>query len=335
MRRGEPRAEGPKRGTRTGAGSTKAKTRADTSATASAKKLAAKARAQRETSANAGEIATLKRALAEAHEREAATANVLKAISRSSFDLQSVLNTLVESATQLCKAYDAAIVLRSDDTLVFGAHYGPIPVPADFKLPITRGWTAGRAVLDREPVHVDDLLAEESEFPEGHAMSRQMGHRTTFSVPLLRGSEAIGSLTIRRTEARPFTAKQIDLVKNFADQAIIAIETARQFEEVQTSRRELAESLEQQTATSEVLQVISSSPGELESVFRTMLEKATRICGAKFANLLLYEDGVFRRVATYSAQPEWSREAAQAFRLPIEPAASSRQHETSDADRRR
>src|SRR5262249_10827164 len=155
-------------------------------------------------------IATLKRALAEAYAREAATADVLKVISRSALDLQKVLGTLLQTACRICEATDASILLREDESLVVRAHHGPIPVPF-VKRPLTRAWTSGRAVLDRAPVHVDDILAKEDEFPEGYAMSRRIGQRTTFSVPLLRGSEAIGCFAIRRTEVRPFSPKQIEL----------------------------------------------------------------------------------------------------------------------------
>src|SRR5262249_25868096 len=172
---------------------------------------------------------------------------------RSTFDLQTVLSTLTESAARLCNAYDAVILLREGESLVLGAHYGPIPM--DFvKLPIARAWTAGRAVVDRMPVHVQDLPAAGAEFPEGHAIAVRQGFRTILSVPLLREGEAIGSLSVRRTEVRPFTAQQIELVTTFADQAVIAIENVRLFDAEQQRTRELSESLEQQTATSEVLQ---------------------------------------------------------------------------------
>jgi GAF domain-containing protein len=253
-----------------------------------------------------GELRQRTADLSESLQQQTATSEVLKVISRSAFELQTVLDTLVESAARLCDAYDAVIMLRADETLVFGSHRGPIPVPAGFKSPITRGWTAGRAVLDRQPIHVNDLLAEEAEFPDGHAMSRQMGHRTTFSVPLLRGSEAIGSLSIRRTEVRPFSPRQIELATTFADQAVIAIENARLFNEVQARTRELTESLEQQTATSEVLGVISSSPGELEPVFNKMLENATRVCDAEFGTMLLQEDRAFRHVALHNVPPPFA-----------------------------
>jgi len=232
--------------------------------------------------------------LRESLQQQTATADVLKVISRSTFDLQVVLNTLVESAAQLCDAYDAVIFLRDGESLVLAAHHGPIPV--DFiKRPVTRAWTAGRAVVDRRPIHVHDLTAARDEFPE--STSLRVGHRTVLSVPLLRGDEAIGSLAIRRTEVRPFSEKQIELVQTFADQAVIAIENGRLFEDVQARTRELSEALEQQTATSDVLGIISSSPGELKPVFSAMLSNALRICEAKFGNLFLYENGLFREVS--------------------------------------
>src|SRR5262249_48185927 len=171
------------------------------------------------------------------------------------------------------------------------------------KLPISRGWTSGRAVLDRKTVQVHDLSAAGDEFPEGHALGLRMGHLTVLSVPLLRENEAIGVLVLRRTEARPFTAKQIELATTFADQAVIAIENVRLFDEVQARTRELSEALEQQTATSEVLRIISSSPGEVEPVFQAMLENATRICEAKFGSLYLYDGENYRTAALHNAPP--------------------------------
>src|SRR5262249_12910920 len=174
------------------------------------------------------------------------------------------------------------------------------------KLPISRGWTSGRAVLDRKTVQVHDLSAAGDEFPEGHALGLRMGHLTVLSVPLLRDNEAIGVLVLRRTEARPFTSKQIELATTFADQAVIAIENVRLFDEVEARTRELSEALERQTATSEVLGVISSSPGELDPVFQAMLTNAVRICEAKYGLLLLYDGKQFRAAALHDLPPAYA-----------------------------
>src|SRR5262249_22982066 len=163
-----------------------------------------------------------------------------KVISRSTFDLPSVLNTLVASAVSLCDGYDAAILLRGGGSLVVGAHHRPIPI--DFKKwRLTKKWTARRGVVDGNPRPVQYLTTKGEQFPEGHAMALRMGHRTILSVPLLRENEAIGCLTVRRTEVRPFTDQQIALVTTFADQAVIAIENARLLNELRQRTADLTE----------------------------------------------------------------------------------------------
>src|SRR5262249_59932562 len=143
----------------------------------------------------------------------------------------------------------------------------------------------------------DDLMSEQPSLP----VVKLGGARSYIAVPMLKESDVVGVIVIYRQEVRPFTGKQVDLVKNFAAHAVIAIENARLLNELRQRTGDLSDSLEQQTATSEVLKVISSSPGDLEPVFQTMLANATRICEAKFGNLLLYEGGVFRRAALYYA----------------------------------
>jgi two-component system, NtrC family, sensor kinase len=240
--------------------------------------------------------------LRESLQQQTATADVLKVISRSTFDVQKVLDTLVESSAGLCEAYDSLIMLPEGNSLHVRAHYGPIPMNIT-GLPIGRGSISGRAFVDRTPIHISDLQAASHEFPDGSKVALRHGFRTAFAVPLLRRGEAIGVIGIRRTEVKPFTDKQIALVATFADQAVIAIENARLFDEVQARTGELSESLEQQTATSEVLKVISSSPGELEPVFQAMLANATKLCAAKFATLYLCEGDAFRTATMYNVPP--------------------------------
>jgi two-component system, NtrC family, sensor kinase len=254
--------------------------------------------------------------LSESLQQQTATADVLKVISRSTFDLKTVLDTLVESAARLCDAYDSVILLREGDSLVFGAHHGPIP--AIDRWPLSRAWTSGRSVIDRTPVHVHDLTAAGEEFPEARAMALRMGHRTVISVPLLRGNEAIGALSLRRTEVRPFTDKQIELLTTFADQAVIAIENVRLFEAEQARTRELTESLQQQTATAEVLKTISRTAFDLRRVLQTLLETAVRLCGGKHGMIFRYDGELCRAAADYNNPPGllelWQRTPIRAGR---------------------
>jgi GAF domain-containing protein len=253
------------------------------------------------------------RLLNELHEslqQQTATADVLKVISRSTFDLQTVLDTLVQSATRLCDA-DMASVTRPRDA--DGAYYHVAYCgfsPEWFELMQTnplrpaRETLIGRTLLEGRVVHIPDVLADRD---YNAPKAQQLGEfRAALGVPMLREGTTLGVFMIARRTPRPFTNKQIELATTFADQAVIAIENVRLFDEVQSRTRELSESLEQQTATSEVLKVISSSPGELQSAFMVMLENAVRICEAKFGGMFLREGDAFRNVALHNAPPAYA-----------------------------
>jgi signal transduction histidine kinase len=255
--------------------------------------------------------------LRESLQQQTATADVLKVISHSTFDLQTVLNTLVESASILCEADMAAIVRPTPEGFRHVASYGYSPEFQQYMertlVPLGRGSVSGRTVLEGKPVHILDALADaEFKFIEPVKIG---GARTHLGVPLLREGMPIGVIVLQRKVVRPFTDKQIELVTTFADQAVIAIENVRLFDEVQARTRELTEALERQTATSEVLQVISSSPGALEPVFETILANATRICEAAFGSMLLVEGDEFRRVALHNAPREFAEFSEKTPRL--------------------
>jgi GAF domain-containing protein len=225
--------------------------------------------------------------LRESLQQQTAAADVLKVISRSTFDLQTVLDTLVQSVSRLCEAYDAVLFLRQGDKLHVKAHYGPIHV--DFgDWPINSRWVTGRAFLDRAPVHVHDLSTSK-EFPDGREMAVRLGHRTILAVPLLRENEAIGAIGIRRLEVKPFTGKQIELVKTFADQAVIAIENVRLFDEVQTRTRELSQSVEELSALGEVSQAVNSTL-DLETVLTTIVGRAVQLSRTDAGAIYVFDE---------------------------------------------
>ena len=256
--------------------------------------------------------------LSESLQQQTATADVLKVISRSAFDLQAVLDTLVESAVRLCEAHNALITSREGDalrvvaTFAFGSEYNAFI--RGRVLPSGRRSVAGRVTLTGQVVQIADVAADpEYDIPE---TVEQQNIHTLLGVPLLRGGNVVGTINLGRQRIEPFTDRQIELVQTFADQAVIAIENARLFDEVQARTTELTESLEQQTATSEVLQVISSSQGKLEPVFQKMLENATHVCGANFGTMNLWDGESVNIAASYNVPPAF---AAWRQRTPIRP----------------
>ena len=247
--------------------------------------------------------------LTEALEQQTATSKVLEVISRSAFDLNAVFETVAESSARLCAA-DRAFITRFDGELLrLVVAYNAPQEMKDFvaRNPVRPGRysASARAALERRTIHIPDCLAD----PEYTYGVKDVGPiRTNLAVPILKGDELLGVILIYHLEVRPFTDKQIALVETFADQAAIAIENVRLFEAEQQRSRELSEALEQQTATSEVLQVISSSPGDLEPVLDKMLENAVRICDAKFGDVFRWEGDILRLLATHKTPPAFVEE---------------------------
>jgi two-component system, NtrC family, sensor kinase len=247
------------------------------------------------------ENARLLNELREALEQQTATADVLKVVSRSTFDLQAVLDALVESAARLCTADKSAIQMMDGDVYRIRAHYGLAREAVEYAQlqPLRPGPNSvtGRVALEGKAIQVPNVLAD----PEYHAtdFQRVFGYRTLLGVPLLRDGTTIGVFAFQREEVSPFTDKQIELATTFADQAVIAIENTRLL-------NELKQSLEQQTATSDVLQIISSSPGDLQPIFETMLQNAVRICDAKFGDIFRWEGDALHLVATLNIPPAFA-----------------------------
>ena len=245
--------------------------------------------------------------LSESLEQQTAISEILRVISNSPDDVQPVLNSVAEHAARICEASYVDIILVEDGVGRDRANFGGLAaMPPSEGIPLDRFSVAGRSICDMVPVQVEDQQNVGDDFARGREYARRFGHRTILGVPLLREGHALGTIMVRRTEVRPFEQKHIALLTTFADQAAIAIENVRLFKAEQQRTRELSESLEQQTATAEVLRVISASPGDLQPVFNAMLENATRICGAKFGLMFLSEGGAgYRTVAMYGAPEEF------------------------------
>ena len=252
------------------------------------------------------ENAFLKHELSEAHQQQAATADILKIISGATFDLDAVLHTLVETAARLCEADMVGILEPRGEIFRYAASYGYSPEFVHFMeehpLGMGRGTVVGRTLLEGKPVHIPDVTADrEYTFGEAQKVGR---FRTILGVPLLREQTPIGVIVLMRTRARPFNAMHIELVATFADQAVIAIENVRLFDNVQKRTQELSTALEQQTATADVLKVISRSTFDLQVVLDTLVESAARLGEADITAIVRLKGATYHHVASYGLSPD-------------------------------
>ena len=262
------------------------------------------------------------RELSESLQQQTATADVLKVISRSAFDLQAVLDTLTELVARLCEADMAALLRPKGDRFTFAASFGFPQAFVDLvkAMPISasRETLAGRVLTERGPVHIPDVLADpEYAFSEPQTIA---GYRSMLGVPLMREGEPIGIIILTRSLMQPFTDKQIGIVTTFADQAVIAIENARLFDEVQARTRELTELLQQQTATADVLKIISQSTFQLQPVFDAIVQTASRLCNAEIALIFMLREEKLHLVATNNASDAFIQHASS---HPIRPERGS------------
>ena len=266
-----------------------------------AKTLKAARRSSSSVDRKEAEVARLRRERDDALERETATSQVLRLISKSPGNLELVFRSILENATRICGAKFGTLYLWDGDAFRVAALHNVPPALANIRRrePIRPGPKAAltRLLRTKDAVHIPDATADEAYLDRDPLFVTGVqlgGFRTFVCVPLLKENEVVGAISIYRREVRPFTDKQIELVSNFAAQAVIAIENTRLLNELRQRTDDLSESLEQQTATSEVLRVISSSPGELEPVFQILLENAVRLSEANFGSLYLYDGEMYR-----------------------------------------
>ena len=248
--------------------------------------------------------------LAESLNQQSATAEILGVISSSPTDIRPVLETIVENAGRVCEAFDAIVYLVEGRELVRVAHRGPVPVRLEGdRIPVDRRFMSGHVVLEGRTIQTD--LLDSDDYPGGRALAERDNFRSAVSTPLMKDGIAIGTLVIRRTEARPFTAKQVALLETFARQAVIAIENVRLFTELQEKNRALTEAhaqvtetLEQQTATADILKVIAGSPTDLQPIFDVIVESACRLCDAVFVNAIRFDGELMHNMAQHGFSPE-------------------------------
>jgi signal transduction histidine kinase len=243
--------------------------------------------------------------LSESLEQQTAISEILRVISNSPSDVQPVLDSVAEYAAKICKAQVVDIILQEGNVLRSGAVFGELGRDIG-EVPLDRSTVMGRAICDMQPIQLEDQQAVGDEFARGREFARRFGHRTILAVPLMREDRALGCILIRRTEVKPFEQKDIALLTTFADQAAIAIVNVRLFDAEQQRSRQLSESLQQQTATAEVLKIISRSTFDLQTVLGTLVESAAHLCEAEMASINRQSGDSYRQVASYGYSPEFN-----------------------------
>ena len=282
-------------------------------------------------------VATLRRELEErtaerdeTAERQTATSEILNLISCSPTNIKPVFEAIVGRAARLCEAEFSAVARLDDGLLHLVAVHSLSPKETAafhslFPRPLAQNFAMGRACIDGRPIHFDDVLSEiDYDARTRDVLQSVAQYRSFLGVPIFREGKPIGVIGCGRREVKPFTATQIELLKTFADQAAIAIENVRLLRELESRNRDLGDSLEQQTATAEVLQVINASPGDLAPVFDALLEKALRLCGGSFGELRTYDGERFRLAATHAVPTAYVQHYARGDSAFMRPAPGRR-----------
>jgi two-component system, NtrC family, sensor kinase len=265
------------------------------------------------------ELEARNRDLTSTLDRQTATADVLRIIAQSPTELQPVLDVIAASAVRLCEASDAVIERLEGDRLYNAAHAGAqMKGLVGLPLPLTRRFPGGRAILDRKPIIIDDIqLVAESEYPDTLELLKLNTIHSVAEIPLLSEGKPLGTVAVLRAEVRPFTEAEINLLKTFADQAVIAVENVRLFKELQSRNTELTETLARQVATSEVLRAISQAQTDAQPVFDIIARSARRLCGAAYGQVQLRDGDLIHLATLDSANPEGDQAIRAVYPLQI------------------